>query len=103
MESTGLAGGPVNSNSTLFMILQTLKDNLVKTISAIPCTLGDFLDELKGSSMKVKKISRDIVMTNVLFAMQLNEFGERLKLLHNYYTHIYIKTKGMVEFGPAKI
>ena len=98
--SSGLAGGRVNP--TLFGIVKILKDNLVKTISAIACTLGDLLDELKGSSTKIKKISRELVMTDVLFAMQLNEFGDKLKLLHSYYTNIYIKTKGMVEFGTSK-
>ena len=101
MDSTkGIAYA--ESSSTLFGILRSLKDKLVKTISDIACALADLLDELRGSSAKIKEISREIARTNVLFAMQLNEFGEDLKLLHNYYTHIYIKTKGMVEFGISK-
>ena len=91
-----------DSSFTLLGILQSLKDKLVKTILAVACALGDFLDEFKGSSAKIKKISREIATTNVIFAMKLNDFGEDLKLLHNYYTHIYIKTKGMVEFGTSK-
>ena len=94
VSTGGLPGGRVDSNPTLFVILQALKDNVVKTI----CTLGEFLDELNGSSTKLNKISREISMTHLLFAMQLNEFGVKLKVLHNYYTHIYIKTKAMVEF-----
>ena len=86
-------------NYTPFIILQNLKDDLAKLISDVICSLVDFLDELKGSSEKIISISRDLARTNVFFAMNLNEFGQDLKMLHNYYSRIYIKTKGMVEFG----
>lgn len=40
-----------------------------------------------------------MVKTNASFAMQLKSFSKELQLLDNYYTTVYIQTKGIVEFG----
>ena len=65
-------------------------------------SLGSLVDGLKGSTTTIEGISHKIAKTNTLFAMQLKEFSTELKLLDNYYTKVYIKTKAMVKFGMDK-
>ena len=77
--------------------------NIVKQLgdiaSGLVTSLGSLVDGLKGSTATIERISYEIAETNASYAMQLKEFSTELKLLDNYYTKVYIKTKAMVEFG----
>lgn len=78
-------------------VARTLKD----IAENIVCSLGNFITELRDSSANLEKLSYEIKKVNVSFAMRLQDFSQDLKLLQDYYTRVYIKTKAMVEFGKV--
>ena len=81
-----------------FYIMDIVKQ-LGYIASGLVTSLGSLVDGLKGSTATIEGISHKISQTNTSYAMQLKEFSTELKLLDNYYTKVYIKTKAMVEFG----
>ena len=87
------------ADATLGNIVSTLKD----VASSMVTSLGSLVDGLGNGSAKIEEIRNKIAEIDARFAMQLNDFYKDLKLLEAFYTRIYEKTEGIVEFGLSNV